>query len=429
MNKNKNKELLSILPPASREAIRQLSDTLQKHGFECYLVGDIVRDLLMNRKTGDIDCATDAHPEQVIPLFRRVIPTGIKHGTVTVLFGEIPVELTTFRSEAGYSDARHPDKINYAKTLSEDLMRRDFTVNAIAYNLVSSDIVDEHGGLEDIQSGIIRTIGNPIDRFFEDGLRPIRACRFTSTLGFEIEEKTFQSLMDPEVHRRVEKIAVERFTDEIWKGMRSASPGRMVLHLERTGLANIFLKYIKPAPANRNDLEFINTGNSSPAFRLAYWLYSLGIQNDTLFQTTKDLKMSNKDTRFIQWYQNYIKFNESVKDTFRLENKKLNEEELIRIRMFLSSLKQGLGKDTLEFLAGCSNHELFYFTSDDLINVFNSYPLVIGDLVIGGKELMDRGYRGKEVGKILGELLLHVLHHPSYNDKETLLKILDNHGT
>ena len=234
--------LLSELTDKTRQNIFEIYNTLTKAGFQCYLVGGSVRDLLMKRPIEDLDIATDALPEQIENLFRRTIPTGIKHGTITVLINGIPFEVTTFRSDGLYSDGRHPDTIEYINSLSDDLARRDFTVNALAYDPEKQILIDEHNGLKDLKNRNIRSIGRVQDRFFEDGLRPVRACRFCATLDFSLDEEVRNALENKSVHKRTSLVAIERFTDELLKGFRAKNVSKMIHLLEESGLLYLFIK-------------------------------------------------------------------------------------------------------------------------------------------------------------------------------------------
>lgn len=211
------------------------------HGFKAYLVGGAVRDMLRGKQAHDWDIATDATPQQVMQIFRRVIPTGIAHGTVTIHIYGHEIEATTFRTEASYSDGRHPDAVRYAATIEEDLSRRDFTMNAIAADLADGSLVDPFGGQEDIRNGIIRTVGRPLDRFNEDGLRPVRAIRFAGQLGFRIEAETFAALSAPQVLARTKGISPERFRDELCKMLQTEKPSGSLRLLEQTGIMALFV--------------------------------------------------------------------------------------------------------------------------------------------------------------------------------------------
>ncbi len=221
--------------------LQKMNSLFEAAGFEAYLVGGAVRDELMGKGAHDWDVATNARPEEVIKIFRRVIPTGIKHGTVTVHFMKQSIEVTTFRTESDYSDGRHPDKVEYAGHIEEDLSRRDFTMNAMAASLKDGHIVDPYGGADDIQKKTIRAVGVPRERFMEDGLRPVRAVRFASQLGFKIEEKTWADILDSEILANVAKISAERFRDEFCKILLSPVPSVGLKLLEESGILKIFV--------------------------------------------------------------------------------------------------------------------------------------------------------------------------------------------
>lgn len=216
---------------------RELSDfarVLAGAGKSCYLVGGALRDYLLGRDVSDFDVATEARPEEVVRLFRRVIPTGIKHGTVTVIFKGLRLEVTTFRTETSYADARHPDAVEYASTIEEDLSRRDFTINAMAFDLESKSLIDPHGGRDDLDRGVLRAVGSPLVRFGEDGLRPLRAIRFASQLNFGIEEATLAAIR-PSIGR-FRMVSTERVREELQKILLSPKPSLGLRLLEDTGL-------------------------------------------------------------------------------------------------------------------------------------------------------------------------------------------------
>lgn len=189
---------------------------LESAGFKAFYVGGCVRDMIMGREISDIDIATSAAPEQVMAVFSdfKVIPTGIKHGTVTVFSGGISFEITTFRIDGAYSDCRHPDKVVFASDITEDLSRRDFTVNAIAMDK-DKNITDPFGGMDDIKNRIIRCVGDPVRRFSEDALRIMRAVRFASQLGFKIEDQTESAMIS--MKERLNEISRERIRTELDK--------------------------------------------------------------------------------------------------------------------------------------------------------------------------------------------------------------------
>ena len=211
------------------ETIKTIIDTLYDNGFEAYAVGWCIRDSLLGRSPHDWDVTTSASPEDVKRIFRRTVDTGIAHGTVPVLMGKEGVEITTYRLDGKYEDNRHPSEVTFTKDLKEDLKRRDFTVNAIAYN-DHTGIVDPFGGMDDLHSRIIRCVGEPAERFLEDGLRIMRAVRFSAQLGFEIEERTKAAIAG---HARLlSNISAERIASELIKLLTSDSPELIRLAFE-----------------------------------------------------------------------------------------------------------------------------------------------------------------------------------------------------
>lgn len=205
--------MIFMLPKAFYEAA-DIIEKLEKHGYKAYFVGGCVRDLLLDRPIGDIDIATSAKPGTVQKLFQTVIPVGIEHGTVIVRHNRKSYEVTTFRLDGAYSDRRRPDTVHFTQTIEQDLMRRDFTINALAMN-IKGEITDPFAGKRDLEHEMIRTVGDGFDRFHEDPLRIIRALRFSSQLGFQIEANTLQNMT--KVAHEIEHLAIERIVDELAK--------------------------------------------------------------------------------------------------------------------------------------------------------------------------------------------------------------------
>ena len=221
------------LPPDLLSLCRQLDEA----GYRAWIVGGCVRDLLRGVEVNDWDVATDARPEQVTKVFKRVAPTGIKHGTVTVLLVDNAYEVTTLRGERGYSDGRRPDEVFFVDDIDADLARRDFTVNAIALDPVTDTLVDPFGGMRDLEGRTLRAVGVPKERFNEDGLRILRGARFVATLGFELEPETeaaFEGALD--VYK---KVSHERVRDEWLKTMKATKPSRAFEVMRRTGILSV----------------------------------------------------------------------------------------------------------------------------------------------------------------------------------------------
>jgi putative nucleotidyltransferase with HDIG domain len=220
-------------------SLEELARVFRQHGRQCYLVGGAIRDMLLGRRSTDYDIATDALPQEVQGMFRRVIPTGIKHGTVTVLFRGLRFEVTTFRIDSEYLDGRRPDSVVFTPSIEEDLRRRDFTVNAIAYDLTSRRLLDPHGGRADLHRRLIRAIGDPLERFREDGLRPVRACRFAAQFGFAIEPATFAAI--PASLDTVRKVSGERIREELVRLLAAPQPSVGFRLMSSCGLLQLLL--------------------------------------------------------------------------------------------------------------------------------------------------------------------------------------------
>jgi tRNA nucleotidyltransferase (CCA-adding enzyme) len=223
------------VPAAVLDVVRDI----QVGGFQAYVVGGCVRDLLRGQQPKDFDVATSGKPEDIQRLFRKVIPTGIAHGTVTVVHRGIHVEVTTFRSEAEYLDGRRPSKVEFHEDIEADLARRDFTINAMAWNPLDGAVVDPFGGQADLARRVVRCVRDPMDRFLEDGLRPLRAVRFATVLDFELDAST-QSAISQTLHV-FRKVAVERIHQEFVKLLVAPSASSGLELLARTGLLDMFL--------------------------------------------------------------------------------------------------------------------------------------------------------------------------------------------
>jgi len=230
---------VNINPP--RNAI-EICRTLHDAGFESYLVGGAVRDSLIGRNPNDWDIATNALPIQVASCFGKVIETGIEHGTVTVIIDGDGFEVTTYRIDGDYSDGHRPDSVLFSNSITEDLARRDFTMNAIAYDPLSGDTVDPFFGVRDIENRIVRAVGNPDDRLREDTLRALRAVRFASVLEFDIDRPTLDA-----ISRCKLSVSAERIRVELVKGLCSVKPSRFLVILRRFGLLEQIIPELLPA--------------------------------------------------------------------------------------------------------------------------------------------------------------------------------------
>lgn len=450
------------------DELKKMNEIFSQNGFEAYLVGGAVRDMLLGKKADDWDVTTNAKPEEVMKIFRRVIPTGIDHGTVTVHFLGQEIEVTTFRTESDYSDGRHPDKVEYASHIEEDLSRRDFTMNAIAASLEDGHIVDPYGGAEDLKKGIIRTVGIPHERFMEDGLRPVRALRFASKLQFSIEKDTYSEIFEENVQKKIASISVERFRDELMKMMASPKPSVGLKMMEETGVLKIFMDELSVCRGciqkddrgyhifdvmDHNIYACDGAPKEKPLLRLAAFLHDCGKPASKVERTVEGHKINN--------FYNHEKYSVEIARSLMTKLKFSNAEidyvcHLIENHMFHyeSSWSDAavrrfivrVGLDSFDDLidlrladmygkynadvrlhnsAGCAN--LVELTDRVKALAAQSCALSLKDLKVNGKDLIAEGIpAGKKLGKILNELFQTVLDDPEMNDREKLLKLAKN---
>ena len=448
--------------------LQKMNNIFEKNGFKAYLVGGAVRDMFMNKEASDWDVATDATPEQVISAFKKVIPTGIAHGTVTVHFMGEEIEVTTFRIEQGYSDGRHPDKVSYASDIEDDLSRRDFTMNAIAVSLKDGSIVDPFNGKADIKNKVIRSVGNPLERFNEDGLRPIRAIRFASQLGFEIETNTLQAISNEKVLQKTSTISIERFRDELVKLLKSPKPSVGLKLLEDTNIMKLFLpELLEGRNCIQNDVRGYHvfdvldhnfySCDGAPVHkvnvRLAALLHDIGKPASKVVRVTDEgeiynffshekysetiarklltkLRFSNNEINNVcHLIENHMfHYEESWSDAairrFVVRVKPENIEDLIDLR-----LADMYGKYNMPIQIKESNACDLLIQLQDRIKKIQeeNSAFTLKSLAVSGKDLMEIGIpSGKLIGKILDSLLETVLDDPKQNSKDVLLNIAKN---
>ena len=435
--------------------LHHFSDIFLKNGFNCYLVGGALRNHFAGLKATDYDFATDASPEEIIKIFKHVIPTGIKHGTVTVVFKGHQFEVTTFRIEADYSNSRHPDSVSYSPSIYEDLKRRDFTINSIAMNLQTGELLDPHNGIHDLKHHRIKAIGNPVERFTEDGLRLMRACRFTAQLNFTIENRTFRALK--ECRNNLENVSSERIRDEIIKILESRKPSIAFKIMEASGI----LELIIPELAKCRGIQQKGYHDFDVLDHL-YYSCDGGPPEDTLLRlacllhdTGKPLSLSKDETDFPTFYH-HESYSEKIstkimqrlrfsgKDTKRvahlIANHMFNYTEDwsdAAVRRFISKVGVESINDLFRLRLAdqfgmtntSKNSELLYKFADRISTLLEKESAFsIRDLAVSGTDLqLEAGFeKGPFIGTVLQELLETVLDDPSLNNKKTLLKIAVN---
>ena len=375
----------------------KISEILAENGYTAYAVGGCIRDALMGKNPADWDMTTDCPPSKMLEIFEkaglRTIPTGLKHGTVTVLIGNESYECTTFRIDGSYTDSRHPDSVTFTPELSEDLRRRDFTVNAMAGDPLSKDkITDIFGGKDDIKNKIIRAVGDPEKRFTEDALRILRAVRFATTLDFSIDNdtKSAANLLG----NRLKEVSAERKSVELKKILLSKNADRGVSLLIELDLA----KYIHPSISSPK-----TTISSLPEIfstRLASLFH--GVPNLSV------MKLSNEITSQVKLLCDDDMYNEII-----------NSDEPLDVKARLMLSKYGdLAKDAALLR---ENEELSTVISAER----EKNPCVkISDLAVSGNDLLNIGITPRSIGNIMQKILSLVIKTPSLNEKSKLLSIV-----
>ena len=392
------------MPDDVRTIIRTLIDA----GYEAWAVGGCVRDSLLGRVPKDWDITTSALPQMIKSLFPRTIDTGIEHGTVTVMLNGTGYETTTYRIDGKYSDARHPDKVTFAPSLEEDLKRRDFTINAMAYS-DEKGLVDLFGGKHDLDSKIIRCVGDPTARFSEDALRILRAVRFSAELDFDIEEATLAaagSLRD-----RLTLISAESIHAELEKLIMSGHPDRLGL-IHSTGIDKVLLPELADAEqaAEGNTDRLISMLEASPYDRRIRWSVLIS-RIDNSFNVLRRLKFDNNT---IQTASLLIRFS-----TVRLGG--LSDAEMRKLMNSAGTENMPLIFGFRQVIEPGSDHSASEAQYRAVLERGKCTELK--DLAIDGHDLIDQGIpAGKEVGEILKRLLNDVLDDPSLNRKELLLE-------
>lgn len=437
-----------ILP----EKVNFIIDTLQKHGFEGYAVGGCVRDAMLSRVPQDWDITTSAKPEQVKELFRHTIDTGIQHGTVTVMLDHEGFEVTTYRIDGEYEDARHPKEVQFTSNLLEDLRRRDFTINAMAYN-EKDGLVDAFDGLGDLERGIIRCVGVPEERFSEDALRMLRAVRFAAQLGFTIDAATKEAIK--KLAPNLAKVSAERIQIELVKLLTSAHPQEIKTAWE-TGLTKVFLPEFDAMMA---------TEQNNPHHKYTVGEHTIvglmGVEKEKVLRLTlllhdaaKPVCKTTDEAGIDHFYGHEQKGEEMARQILR--RLKFDNETTTRVCRLVAchdkmpaltekSVRKAIFKNGTEqypALFAVKRADILAQSElcrEEKLAAINTYKalyeeimekqqcLSIKELAISGSDLIALGM---EQGKILGEtlkyLLEQVLEDPSLNTKEKLIQLVHN---
>ncbi|HSC86274.1 MAG TPA: hypothetical protein VLC09_03350 [Polyangiaceae bacterium] len=402
--------------------VTAIARRLEEAGYQAWLVGGGVRDVLLAElgrarggSPGDWDLASNARPEQVLPLFKKVLPTGIQHGTVTVVLERQHYELTTLRGERGFSDGRRPDEVFFVDDITADLARRDFTVNAIAFDLRSGRLIDPFDGIGDLQRNVLRAVGVAAERFAEDGLRVLRGARFCSTLGMLLEEETRRAIRPSLDSFR--KVSRERVRDEWWKALASSAPSACFRIQRDEGL----LECVAPELVlDEESLAALDTAPARPLLRFAV-LAARGLAGPAdvraaaTLELAQRLRLSNAEQK-------------AASHWIRHADVTLGEAGA-PLRRALSAVGREAAPELLEFLPFSRQFgpdedvAAWVAAARDVLS--SGAPLELGDLAVSGRDLLAERVLspGPRLGRLLGALLERVLEEPSLNERARLLEL------
>lgn len=432
------------------EKVNYILEQIQAAGFEAYAVGGCVRDSLLGRKPDDWDITTSARPEQIKRIFKRTVDTGIKHGTVTVMLDKEGFEVTTYRVDGEYEDSRHPKEVLFTASLEEDLKRRDFTINAMAYN-EKDGLVDIFDGIGDLEKGIIRCVGNPIERFTEDALRIMRAIRFSAQLGYEVEASTKEAIkvLAPTLSR----ISAERIQTELVKLMVSPHPDYLRMAYDTGVTMVIFPEWDKAMETPQKHphhcysvgehiLHSLDKVPADKVLRLSMLLHDIAKPETIVIDDTgvthfhghassgaemagkilRRLRMDNDTIGKVCRLVRFHDYGNGVKPDGKIVRRAVNQvgEELFPLLLQVRRadiLAQSTYKRE-EKLATLAEWE------DCFLKIQQTGQCVsLKTLAINGKDLIEAGIKpGKELGDILSGLLQEVLENPEKNNKQYLLE-------
>ncbi len=428
--------------------VMMIINNLELHGYEAYAVGGCVRDAILARRPEDWDITTSARPEEIKKLFRRTVDTGIEHGTVTVLLGKDSFEVTTYRIDGDYEDSRHPKEVRFTNRLEEDLRRRDFTINAMAYN-EEVRLVDVFGGMKDLNHHLIRCVGDPKERFSEDALRILRAVRFSAQLNFPIEPETAAAVR--KLAPTLRKISAERIRAELVKLLVSPHPERIQDAYE-LGITKIILPewdamvgVEQNTPHHKYDvarhtIQALKNVKRDKILRLTLLFHDMG---KPAVRTTDEMGRDHfkghalVSEEIARKVMHRLKFdNDTLKKVarlvcyhdYRIEATPANVRRAmnrIGVELFpyylavrMADIKAQSARGRREKIENIVEIRKLYQEA-----LLNGDCVTLRQLAVGGRELMDLGMKpGRELGCMLSELLEYVIDDPQRNDKEILCK-------
>ena len=433
------------------EKVGRIIGTLQEHGYEAYAVGGCIRDSILGREPEDWDITTSAMPEETKALFDKTFDTGIQHGTITVLLEKEGFEVTTYRIDGKYEDSRHPKEVTFTRNLREDLLRRDFTINAMAYN-ETDGLVDIFGGLEDLEAGMIRCVGTAKERFKEDALRILRGVRFAAQLGFDIEEDTRQGMK--ELAWTLQNISAERIQVELVKMITSKRP-EMLREAYELGMTRIVLPEFdqlmttgQETPhhmysVGEHTLHAMKNIRADKILRLAMLLHDMG---KPALKTVDEAGVAHfkkhalESERIAENVLRRLKFdNDTIRKVTRLV--RCHDLRMPATAKSVRSAMNQIGEELFPYYMEVRRADVLaqsmYQREEKIENLDQIEELYhqivedgdcvsLKDLAVTGRDLIASGMKpGKKIGEKLEELLKLVIEDPKLNTKEELLKRLN----
>ncbi len=443
----------SLSPPTVPPSVFSILERLREKGKYGWIVGGCVRDLLRGQVPKDWDIATNARPEEVVRMFPRVIATGLKHGTVTVMDRGVGYEVTTLRGEGAYSDGRRPDSVSFVEDIREDLARRDFTFNAIAIDGLGERLIDPFGGADDLKAGLLRAVGDARERFAEDGLRVLRAARFSATLEVTIESATEAAMGDPTSLATFRKVSAERVRDEWQKSMSANKPSRAFDAMARTGILEVISPELcesRGCEQNRyhaydvwgHAMACLDAAPKDPTLRVAALLHDIGKPRSRAFSPkTNDYTFYNHEAigaEIVDPLLHKLKFPNDVRQRIvslvrhhlicytsdwsdtavRRWLKRVGLEVAPQLYELGRADARGKGRPAEEDLRHIDELEA---RAKELLA--SGAALSTRDLAISGHDLMKEFSLkpGPVIGRVLDGLLELVLESPELNNRESLL--------
>lgn len=433
------------------EKVGRIIGTLQEHGYEAYAVGGCIRDSILGREPEDWDITTSAMPEETKALFDKTFDTGIQHGTITVLLEKEGFEVTTYRIDGKYEDSRHPKEVTFTRNLREDLLRRDFTINAMAYN-ETDGLVDIFGGLEDLEAGMIRCVGTAKERFKEDALRILRGVRFAAQLGFDIEEDTRQGMK--ELAWTLQNISAERIQVELVKMITSKRP-EMLREAYELGMTRIVLPEFdqlmttgQETPhhmysVGEHTLHAMKNIRADKILRLAMLLHDMG---KPALKTVDEAGVAHfkkhalESERIAENVLRRLKFdNDTIRKVTRLV--RCHDLRMPATAKSVRSAMNQIGEELFPYYMEVRRADVLaqsmYQREEKIENLDQIEELYhqivedgdcvsLKDLAVTGRDLIASGMKpGKKIGEKLEELLKLVIEDPKLNTKEELMKRLN----